>query len=392
MGFRIVLLLFACSCFSLTAAQTTGLQPNVTTRLHEPSEDYVRGVIQAFDVAAPDDRFSLDLTFEYPTRLEKVRAAAEALGLQRVLADTGMSIPSIAMGTFYDGLPIWDYSVCRALVYSGFGGAALRGTPPEDWLVTKLIAYGSAYALRELMSGVHLPPAHITDGSIQKASRDARFRDAVRREVERTFETLPAGFQPPESCRPFLKLSDQPILTGPQPELSDEERGLGPAELLGRQLSRRAADDAVTLVLSFRQPLATTTLRRLVEDYQVDGLVAELVTPSTDRMIRIVELSVHGESLDDKVRRFDCAVAATAGAAGAPTWRSSSARVSLTVQKAWQLVDDLDIAEARLSAAFGPDELQRVERYFLDQAALPPSPVASGPIPRGCEAFLALEQ
>jgi len=342
--------------------------------------------------------YSVRMKFSQPAELKAVREAAVHLQIPRVLAfvelfsPTGIGrpvmLPPIGLGMLYENAGAWEREVCRAKIYSGLSGAmTLAASSPESWPVTEISVYGSGYAIREFEAGTLLPPARVTEGFPQEQQHLQALNMAVQHSLSQPI-TVPDNISVPAECRDFASAIDGPILSGQRNASGRQPRGpdLDFRAVLQEQLSRRAPDTPVTLRLSFGSEVRIETLAALVEQYRIDGLLAELVPENGDeRVIGLVEFSVHGGPMASQVRRAQCQRAlASAQYSVAGEWYTRRAQVSLAVAGVWALLSAQNLRDVELVADFAPGSLSRIEAYHRRKSEEPISTDLVTNRPAGC--------
>ena len=199
-----------------------------------------------------------------------------------------------------------------------------------------------------------------------------------------------ANYDEPRECRQYFKDLDAPILAGDPIFPTQEEAALDPAELLRRRLSERASDIAVTLRLEFRQEMNIEMLADLVRRHDIDGLSAEIQPISNDRILMMVQLSIHGAPLDEKIERLRCDIELAKDKLPNPAdeWHGNRARISVTVQKAWQVITDLSIYRTTFVADFEPAQIRRLEKFYERRATDIRWIPRDKKIPTGCQKYI----
>ena len=362
--------------------------------------DALHQLIEEITVADADKVYSVTMRPDEALRLEDVRTAAVQLDIPRVLAYIGDSTPTnpgygpmvtFGLGTIYENARAWQREICRAKYYSqNSRDRQTENVPPEDWRVTELHVYGSADAIRELRRGVVLPPLSLIEGGAEGHPRAPEGMIAYETQQIAQKTEVHANYDEPRECRQYFKDLDAPILAGDPIFPSREEAALDPAELLRRRLSERAADVAVTLRLEFRQDMNIEMLADLVRRHDIDGLSTEIQPISNDRILMMVQLSIHGAPLDEKIERLRCDIESAKDKLPNPAddWYSNRAQISVTVQKAWQVVTDQSIYRATFVADFEPAHIRRLEKFYerreMDIRWIP----RDQEIPAGCQQYI----
>ena len=344
------------------------------------------------------------MIFDEPVRLEKIREAASHLEVLRLLAfvEYGPSHVGyerskifIGLGTLYEGDQAWRHETCRVKLFAAVTpDDALLRTPAEQWVVNEIHVYGAANAVRELRSGTSLPLATIMDGGAEGAQNPQAFISYTKNELAKKIQ-IPDGRAVPEECREFAERIEAAILTG-QPTIQWPVYGntFDPnfRSLIHQHLSERAPETPVTLQITLDFEAKLDDFAKLVGEYDIDGLLAEL-TPA-DAAIRAImpaELSVHGASLEDQVRSTRCRMGLGVGTNYSGEWYGRRARVSISVGKAWQLVSHQDLVDAKLVTEFESGALDAVAAYHQRKASEVLRIPRSMEIPPGCTQYIQHE-
>jgi hypothetical protein len=393
---RILLPVLLVLTAGMVSAQTeqadTSSQPAITTRHPGPptSGAEIYGLIEN---TGPEEGLSVLIRLERNSDMGTIRDLVQRLEIQRVLASMSPDgrNPPIGMGIFYDQERAWNYGVCRILSRMAFEGLPDGSNmQPNKWPVFELRAYGSADKIRALIADPVLPPLTITEASVQPRRVEQRFAEAVRRESDQLI-LLPVGFKAPDYCAQFRGLVDAPILAG-NPVNTRIDSNLTPDELLRQQLLERANNVPVTLQFDLDQPSKVDALARLVQQYQIDGFVAELYPTGNDRVLIEAPLSIYGPNLALQAQKINCGVALAARqhATGDSPWTANRARASLTVANAWSLISDPAVRNPRLIGEFRPADIESLMIWHNDHGQRPMEFSSGTVVPAACEAFTGI--
>ncbi len=110
-----------------------------------------------------------------------------------------------------------------------------------------------------------------------------------------------------------------------------------------------------------------------------------------DRNFRIsvgASLSIHGEPLADQLRRIRCFLELGDAANYDGTWLAQYAQVSLPVSKAWDLVSDNNLIDARLLNEYEVGALDKIEAFHRQESAASIELPTSMLIPPGCSNYM----
>ena len=356
---------------------------------------------EAISIAAPDYIYSVQMMFDEPVRLEEIREVARYLSILRVIAFVEYGPRSdlrarpsvlIGLGTLYDDEESWRHEICRAKLFvAASRDNELLDGPPEHWTVNEIHVYGSVHAVRELRAGILLPRARVTEGWAQDKRHLQGFVSYTRQDLAKKVE-IPDNRAVPEKCRKFSQRIESPILTGKttiQGLVGANTRAADFRPQLHQHLAERAPETPVTLRIVLNFDATLELFASLVSQYDIDGLLAEL-TPgdSSIRLEMLVELSTHGASLENQVRRARCQMRLGHGAQVSGEWYARSARVSVPVSKVWQLLSYSELQNARLLADFETGALAAVEAYHRRKATEVLRIPRSIALPSGCEQFI----
>lgn len=327
--------------------------------------------------ASPEQIFAVHLIFDKPVAVADVRAAALDLRIPRVLAyieygtlfvDRPRNSLILGLGEMYASEVAQRHTQCRALISVSYGeDNELRDESIEDWIVNKIQVYATAHAIRELQSGSVLPAANVVDGSSAKLEHIYKLAAYTRDEVSKTIE-IPANFDAPEQCARNVAPVDAPVLAaGFDPSLSDLPRldNENFREYAFRILATLPPDSAVTIQLKLDFPATVDVLASLVWQYGIDGMSAELVPERSDkRVIATPELSIHGESLGDQIKRSRCQMRLGTGPQTKSEWYADWVSVSMPLNKAWVFLSYPRFSQAEIIGRFPRDDLERLVSYF----------------------------
>ncbi len=327
--------------------------------------------------ASPEQIFAIHLIFDKPTSVKEVHAAALQLRIPRVLAyieygtlfvDRPRDSLILGLGEMYASEAARRHTQCRALISVSYGEEnELRDQPIEDWIVSKIHVYATAHAIRELQAGSMLPAADVVDGSSAEPEHVRKLATYTRGEISKKTER-PGNFDAPEQCGSQVAPVDAPILAAgfdPSltnlPHLTDEDF----REYAFRVLSNMPPDSAVTIQLKLDFPATVDVLASLVWQYQIEGMSAELVPERSDnRVIATPELSIHGESLGDQVKRARCQMHLGTGPQTKSEWYADWVSVSMPLDKAWAFLSYPRFSQATIVGRFPRSNLERLVSYF----------------------------
>jgi hypothetical protein len=410
-----IYLVLLASTLAVAQQETTRPATSMVFGLSTRDQSLVQRLNESITGAPADAVFSVQMALDQPASLEQVRAAANELQIPRVLAfvqfpaadATGNSakVP-VAVGELYQDAAAWQHQACRAQIFVSLSRAdELINTPIERWSTTEIHVYGSAHAIRELRAGTVLPGARVIDGVAEEQRHLQAIAAATQRELAEKI-SIPANFPAPAACRSLTEPIDGPVLFGQSTIPADALRHPSDADfrsLLYRQLSERAPATAVTLRLFFGVEVTVEMLASLVEQYRIDGLVAELMPQDGQRRILEIELSVHGASLADQIIRARCRIALANAATETPVslaagagslaidaaddWYARDAQVSVTAAAAVQLLGHQDLRDAQFVADFPPDELVRLADYHRRKSGEAVQIMSETKVPDGCRRF-----
>jgi len=243
----------------------------------------------------------------------------------------------------------------------------LRGQSIEAWIVSKIQVYGTAHAIRELQSGSVLPAATVVDGGSAKLEHVQKLAAYTREEVSKKIE-ISGNFDAPEQCVRNVAPVDAPVLatgfnssSNQLPRLDNE----GFREYAFRILATLPPDSAVTIDLKLDFPATIDVLASLVRQYGIEGMSAELIPERSDeRVIATPELSIHGESLGDQVKRARCQIHLGNGPQTGSEWYADWVSVSMPLSKAWVFLSYPRFSQAEIVGRFPRGDLERLVSYF----------------------------
>ena len=359
---------------------------------------------KAISTAPSEQMYSVQMVFDEPVRVDKLRETASYLKILRLLAfvEYGPTHPGharaqvfVGLGTLYEGEQAWAHETCRARLFAAaFPDDALLRIPAEEWLVKEIHVYGAAHAVRELRSGTFLPSATITDGAAAGAANPQAFISHVKDDLAKKIQ-VPDNSNVPEECWKFAERYEAPILTGQsmiQSPAYGNEHDPNFRSSIHQLLGERAPNTPVTLQITLNFDATLEEFASLVDEYDIDGLLADLEpADAIGQLMMPAELSIHGASLEDQVRSIRCQMRFGAAAEIAGEWYADRADVSVSVSKAWRLVSYQNLVDARLITEFEPGALKIVEAYHQGKASeimrVPPSYA----IPSGCSSYIQHE-
>lgn len=395
----------------IVKAQETESRPKIMITDRPPGQDANSLPVHSLPAlreeilnASPDDIFAVEMSLQSAVQIAAIRDAAQLLQIPRVLAFVEYKVSIgrqrsstvvIRLGTLYEDLEDWQKEICRAQIFATNNGAeAFLKTPPEQWLLKKIHVHGTAYAIRKLQSGTLLPMAHLVSGSAQQKGSTKQLASYIE---ERRLEKIEVAdnFSASPDCQLFVRPIEAGILTGNSTysyPASVPASDVDVRKPVYEVLAEFSPDTPVTLSITFKAKANVEQLATLVEEYGIDGLLAEL-KPS-DRGKRIImqgELSIYGVSPLVQAKRIRCQMGVGATADATSEWTTRRARVSIPVNKSWDLLANHDLLEVQLISSFEPGKLRRLEVYyqqkkFTDIILVP----ASRNIPEKCEAFIKI--
>jgi hypothetical protein len=310
---------------------------------------------EAITRSAPDEIFWARMRFDQPVSLGQVRKAANQLEIFRVLAfaeyrassaGRASSTVPFGLGVVYEQADAWQRSICRAQIFASLSG--VNDLPaPESWSLREIDVHGTAHAVRELRAGTIMPPARVVWGAAGGPTSLEALTEATKQELAEKIE-VPRNFTPPDGCRSFIRSIEAPVLSGRPVQAPPGDGRTDYATALYQQLAEYSPDTPVTLLVVFRREATVEKLAELVDQLQIDGMVAELMPGrGNERVIVQAELSIHAPSLEDQVLRTRCFIALAnqrRGSTGllnppsADEWYARRAQVSVPADAAWQLV------------------------------------------------------
>lgn len=327
--------------------------------------------------APPEQIFAIHLIFNKPATVKDIHAAALELRIPRVLAyveygtvfvDRPRNSLILGLGEMYASEEARRHTQCRALISVSYGEEnELRDEPIKDWIVNKIQVYATAHAIRELQSGSILPAATVVDGSSAKLEHVQKLAAYTRDEVSKKIE-IPGNFDAPKQCGRSVAPVDAPILAaGFDPSLSDLPRldNENFREYAFRILATLPPDSAVTIQLKLDFPATVDVLASLVWQYGIEGMSAELVPERSDkRVIATPELSIHGDSLGDQVKRARCQMRLGDGPQTKSEWYADWVSVSMPLNKAWVFLSYPRFSQAKIVGRFPRSDLERLVSYY----------------------------
>jgi hypothetical protein len=350
--------------------------------------------------AAADELFAVEVRFDQPVAIGKLRKVARDFEIPRVVAyveysPRGARSPSklpLALGVFFENG--WQQQTCRIRIFAQTAGVHhFADVLPEGWLIREAHVYGAAADIRELRAGTALAPARVIDGTAQERRFLEGMKAAARREMA-TKISMPDDFVAPDDCRGFVKAGDSPILVGKNPRGLRPSAGLDFRQVVRQQLGELAPTTPVTLSLTFLDNVSVDILASLVEQYRLDGLLAEFTPVNSGRVMVLSELSIHGGPFEEQAKRVRCSIALAdyqrqqKGESIGDEWSAFRARVSAQSTAAWQLLSDDALKNAQLVAEFPTGALARLEDYYRRKSSEVIHLQQTAPIPAGCSRFM----
>lgn len=371
---------------SVRPAPTPPIDMESLVQLHEEIATAPNGTI-----------YSVALQFDKPASLGVIRDLANELQILRALAlvefgriydGYSQGRARIGVGVLYNELGSWDREICRPkLIAKSIGDAGLLNTPAEEWQVNEISVLGPAEAIRHLLSGESLPQTMILSGRKQNPRVMDRFAAAIKRQHAEKIQVQDKD-DIPEECLKFTNRIQAPILTG-TPTIQPAEYGGNHAPdfrtVILDLLASRAPTIPVTLQVTLSSQSSAEDFASLVEKYDVEGLLAELAPE--DPSVRIsseAALSIHGGPLAEQVAKIQCHQKVGNSADYDGEWIAQRAQVSLSVSKAWNLVSDSDLIDARLLNEYEAGALRIIQIYHEERSVTNVELPVSMMIPPGC--------
>jgi hypothetical protein len=325
--------------------------------------------------AGPTDIFAVDMEFDEPARLGRVRDVAVQLAIPRVLArpelptvDGGvLEIPPLTLGTLSEELDAWPAEVCKATVTA----ALLRvgnptGAVPEDWPVRSINVYGPAFAVQQLLTGSLLPRARLISGLQIDPRVSGSMRGTVARDVAQPVTSL-AGVPTPPECQSFAYQQDGEVLYGRsnQSERLIHNRGDSDSPLI-QELAKLPPDKGIQLGVEFEDVVTLEILGTLVERYSIDGLVMSFrADVDSTQVSMFIELGVDGDPIVAQLRYYRCAMQSQEQtAASSFASRLSIATVFIDVASTWSLLADRNVRAVELQSQVSADNWNHMKAYF----------------------------
>lgn len=374
-------------------------QPKLASQV--PSTFSPEQLTDLINMAAADDLFGVHMLFSEPVTVEQVELAAQQLAIHRVVIYTSFPTTQsatrtmfIGVGEIYAHTAAREFAFCRARMYARseqHGLDPAYQTPPEHWPVTKIHVYGSANVIRELQAGTILPAAIISDGHPQANDSVRGYQQAAEMEVSLGIQ-VPDNATIPAGCEAYTRRIDAPTLVGEQfPRQANSEQDT--LSRVFQQLAERSLDTPVSLKTVFHTNVTLKKLASLVEEFEVDGLAAELTPSSGDRVIIEAALSIHGATINQQRSRIQCQMALARDrhitqSQGNLVWTTRTATVSVPVFKALRLLTHQNIRDAELLSDFRVGELERLVDYHQKKASEVVHMPNSIAIPEGCNGFM----
>ena len=127
----------------------------------------------------------------------------------------------------------------------------------------------------------------------------------------------------------------------------------------------------------------------LVEKYEVDGLLVALAPEDKSfRIVSEVALSIQGGPLTDQVEKIRCHQKVGNSSDYDGKWIAQHAQVSLPVSKAWKLVSDSKLIDARLLNEYEVGALRMIHIYYRERSSNNVELPDSVMIPPGCSWYM----
>ena len=350
--------------------------------------------------AASDETvFNVDLWFDVPARLGDIRDFADARGIFRATAVVEYGPDHyqygqarISVGTLFDQPGSWDRELCRPrMIAPRIPGSTLTSIAPEDWLVYEIHVLGPAAAIRSLIGGDVLPPALILEGREENPQYIDRFFEAIRRQHARKIQVTDDEVVPIE-CLTHTDRILSPVLTGTpsiQAAVYGDSHDPRFADSFRQHLDQRPPELPVTLQVVFGEPALVEDLAQLVERHEIDGLYAEMSPEDgIGQIINDTPFSIHGGSMSLQIERAHCAQQLGEAAKYGGRWIADNIRITVPAGKAYAIVSDDRLVDARLLNDYKAGMLDLVVAYHqeLSNSRLELHPSLG--IPPGCEWYM----
>ncbi len=345
--------------------------------------------------------YSVELRFDKPAKLGDIRDATNRLQILRAVAlvefgpvynGYAQGRAYVGVGTLYNESGSWTREICRPMMIAkSIRDTSLLRIPAEEWSVDEIRVLGPAEAIRYLLLGESLPPAIILSGRKQDPRHLDKFAAAIKRQHAEKIQVQDKDEIPAE-CLEFTNRILAPVLSGSPTIQTAEYSGHHNADfqaIIRELLAQRAPITPVTLQVTLRSHAPVEEFAKLVEKYEIDGLAAQL--EPEDRNFRIsvgASLSIHGEPLADQLRRIRCFLELGDAANYDGTWLAQYAQVSLPVSKAWDLVSDNNLIDARLLNEYEVGALDKIEAFHRQESAASIELPTSMLIPPGCSNYM----
>ncbi len=318
-----------------------------------------------------------EFQFDQPVSIGTVRKISSDLNIPRVLAyvtygsmaEEQNQLVIVGLGAMYASVKARQHTECRALTSVNFGqGNELRGLPIDEWAVSKINVYASAYIMRELLAGIRLPPAVLVGANVAKPEHLHKLAEYTRNEVAQPMSPQ-KNISLPAFCSQFIAPSDTPILTGGfppdfQPPKAGRQEGF--REYAFRLLARLSSEDAVTVQLKLNVATTVEGLAALVRQYNIKGMTAEMVPEhSSKQVISMAELSTFGAPEKAQTHRVRCQMRlGNRQPQASSEWYADWISISLNAEDAVSFMSYPNLAQARITGSHAAAELLRLEGYF----------------------------
>jgi len=384
------------------AGQDAQIQPGIRPA---PTPDIdMEALVQLHEeiASAPDGTiFNVEAMFDEPVKLGELRRVATELQILRATAEVefgpyyrGNNRQStfVHVGALYNEPGSWEREICRPMMIAlNMPNAYPLDQPAGEWPVSEVRVLGPAEALRSLLAGESLPPVVILEGWREDPRNMDVFIDAIKRQHAEKIQVQDSDTVP-EECRTFTNRILAPVLTG-TPAIQPAEYGNNHnpdfLAVIRDHLATRSSETPVTLQVTLEVPSAVDVFAALVDDYDIDGLSAEMAPEDpTVRIISGAELSIHGGPIDDQIVLFDCGIRLGRSNDYKGRWVGRHAEVSTSVSKAWNLVGDQRLIDARLLNEYELGSLELIKMYYEARRTSGLTLPASIAIPSGCEPYL----
>jgi hypothetical protein len=329
------------------------------------------------EYAAADSVYTVELTFARQLSVGEIRAVSTELDIPRVLARVEYAVgPGIqqrgilflGLGRMYSSEAPRRHSECRALLGLKVTGNALAEAPIDEWPTSRINAYATAHAIRELLSGKRLPPATIVQAYVAKPEHLRILEQQISAETSQPI-AKPDSIDLPTYCSQFVAPEDTPILSRDFPR-GFQQTGTGPGEPFRetafRLLGQLPPNTAVTIDLKLSTRANVELLAALVREYDIRGMSAELVPErSGKRVIANAQLSSRGGDLDAQIHLARCQMRIGGEEPQASSeWYADWVSISLSTENAVRFLSHPDLRQAQVTGAHPIGALDRLESYF----------------------------